>query len=356
MIQVVITGTGSCIPEVRVNNEYFLHKEFYDKNGSKLYQNSNATISKFSEITGIEERRYALPDQNASDLGYMAAQQAITNANVDKETIDYIIVAHNFGDVPTDSNRSNQVPTLASRIKALLAIKNPNCVAYDLPFGCPGWVEGIIQAKYFIQSGDAKKCLVIGTETLSRIIDPYDRDSMIFSDGAGAAMVEASSSPTSGIRAHKSQTYALGYIETLNMDTSYSPFDENKNNVYLKMAGRKVYEFAITHVPALIRDVLDKSGKRIEDVKKVLIHQANEKMDYAILERVFQLYGMKNFPKEIMPMTIQKLGNSSVATVPTLLDLLFRGQLENHHVEKGDVIILASVGAGMNINAIVYEM
>jgi 3-oxoacyl-[acyl-carrier-protein] synthase-3 len=356
MTHVIITGTGSCIPEVRITNEEFLHQTFYDKNGSKLYQNSNTTILKFAEITGIEERRYALPHQNSSDLGYIAATQAISNAKIDKESIDYIIVAHNFGDVPSESNRSNQVPTLASRIKALLEIKNPDCIAYDLPFGCPGWVEGVIQAKYFIQSGDAKTCLVIGTETLSRIIDPYDRDSMIFSDGAGAVILEASTTNGSGILSHKTQTHALGYIETLNMDHSYSPFDENKENVYLKMAGRKVYEFAITHVPTLIRDAIDKSGKRIEDIKKVLIHQANEKMDYAILERVFQLYGKKSVSKDIMPMTIQNLGNSSVATVPTLLDLLLRGQLEEHHVNPGDVIVLASVGAGMNINAIVYQV
>jgi 3-oxoacyl-[acyl-carrier-protein] synthase III len=174
-VRTVITGTGSYIPEIKIENSNFRSSTFFEKNGDKVNRSTDYVIEKFREITGIEERRYANANQSASDLGFLAAHEAIEDANIDKEKLDYIIVAHNFGDVESGSNRSSLVPTLASRIKALLKIVNPDCVAYDLPFGCPGWVEALIQANYFIKSGDAKKCLVVGTETLSRIIDPFDR-------------------------------------------------------------------------------------------------------------------------------------------------------------------------------------
>ena len=356
MIQPVITGTGSCIPEVVVPNDAFLSAQFFDKDGGKLYQSNKSIIEKFAAITGIEERRYAQSDLNASDLAHTAALEAIVSSGLDKETLDYIIVAHNFGDVAFESNRANLVPTLASRVKALLQIQNPDCVAYDLPFGCPGWVEAMIQASYFIRSGDAKKCLVIGAETLSRIIDPHDRDSMIFSDGAGAAVLEAGGPGKKGVLAHKTQTHAVDLINVLNMQHSCSPFSDGKQDLFIKMQGRKVYEFALSNVPLVIKSALDKAGVSIEQVSKVLVHQANAKMDKASLARVFQLYGQTNASEHIMPMTINKLGNSSVATVPTLLDLLLKGKLKGHSVKEGDIVVLASVGAGMNVNAIVYRM
>jgi 3-oxoacyl-[acyl-carrier-protein] synthase-3 len=356
MIQTIITGTGSYIPENVVTNDSFLHAQFFEKNGDKLYQSNKAIVEKFASITGIKERRYARPDQNASDLGYLAALEAIANAGIDKEALDYIIVAHNFGDVAYESNRSSMVPSLASRVKALLQIHNPDCVAYDLPFGCPGWVEGLIQASYYIRSGDAKKCLVVGTETLSRIIDRHDRDSMIFSDGAGAAVLEAGSSADQGIIAHKSQTYAVDLVSVLNMGHSCSPYSDDGHDLFIKMQGRKVYEFALTNVPGVIKGLLDKAKVGIHQVTKLLIHQANEKMDKAILARLFQLYDQQQIPTGVMPMTIDRLGNSSVATVPTLLDLMRRGKLKGHSVKQGDIIVMASLGAGMNINALIYRV
>ena len=121
------------------------------------------------------------------------------------------------------------------------------------------------------------------------------------------------------------------------------------------MHGRKIYEFALSNVPKAMASCLEKSGVPIEKVKKVLIHQANEKMDEAIIHRFFKQY-KQSPPEGIMPMSIHKLGNSSVATVPTLFDLMMKGKLENQELKKGDVIIFASVGSGMNINAIVYKM
>jgi 3-oxoacyl-[acyl-carrier-protein] synthase-3 len=352
MIKSVIIGTGSYIPEVKVANAVFADHLFLEKGGVVLKHNNDLIIEKFQEITGIAERRYAKPDQQASDLGALAAERAIAAAGIDKETVDYIIVAHNFGNVSYGSTRSNLLPSVGSRIKAALQIHNPNCVAYDMAFGCPGWVEGLIQANLFIKAGAAKRCLVIGTETLSRVIDPHDRDSMIYSDGSGAVVVEAQEASI-GIIAHKTQTHAIDHSMLLYMDKSNTK--EDRDDLYVKMNGRKVYEFALSHVPLVVKEVLDTAHVDIREIKKVLIHQANDKMDAAILARLFKLFGHDEVPAGVMPMTISWLGNSSVATIPTMLDLILHGQMEDHEIVKGDKVIFASVGAGMNINAVLYQ-
>jgi 3-oxoacyl-[acyl-carrier-protein] synthase-3 len=353
MIASVIRATGSYIPERKIGNSEFLKSDFFEKNQTKVLKGNDVIIEKFKEITGIGERRYANVNQQASDLGFLAAEDALTSSGIDKESLDYIIVAHNFGDVASDSNRVNLVPSLGSRIKFLLKIKNVDCVAYDLPFGCPGWVEALIQANYFIRSGDAKRCLVIGTETLSRVIDPHDRDSMLYSDGAGAVILEGSSQQK-GIVAHKTQTHSFEHANLLNMDRSYSA-NFKQDDLFIKMNGRKVYEFALNQVPLLIKEMLDKANVSISCIKKILIHQANGKMDSAIFERLFKLYGLKAPTEDLMPMTISWLGNSSVATVPTLLDLILKGKFPGQSIESGDKILMASVGAGMNVNAILYQ-
>lgn len=354
-IRSVFVATGSYIPETEIGNSNFLSNSFFEKDGSPVLKNNAIVIEKFKEITEIENRRYASDNQKASDLGYLAAKDALDSSGIDKETLDFIIVAHNFGDIAVDSNRTDMVPSLASRIKHLLAIQNPDCVAYDLPFGCPGWVEAAIQANYYIRSGDAKRCMIIGTETLSRIIDPHDRDSMLYADGAGAAILEARTDTTEGISSHKTQTFAFEYAELLRMDKSYSLSHTESANLYLKMNGRRLYEFALCKVPLVIKTAIDKAKLTLSDIKKVIIHQANGKMDLAILQRLFKLYDKADIPAGIMPMTISWLGNSSVATVPTLLDLLLKGKLDGQSVNRGDNVIIASVGAGMNINAIVYQ-
>ncbi|HNW88396.1 MAG TPA: 3-oxoacyl-[acyl-carrier-protein] synthase III C-terminal domain-containing protein [Bacteroidales bacterium] len=122
------------------------------------------------------------------------------------------------------------------------------------------------------------------------------------------------------------------------------------------MNGRKLYQYALENVPQAIKECLEKNGTHLSKINKVLIHQANGKMDDAILKRLYGLYDMKDVPEGIMPMSISWLGNSSVATLPTLFDLILKGKLEPHKINQGDTIVFASVGAGMNINAMVYKM
>ena len=353
MIHSKISGTGTFIPSFKKTNADFINEAFLNADGSDFAADNADIIEKFKAITGIEERRYATDDFNTSDLAYLASVKAIEDAEINPEELDYIIFAHNFGDVSKDSVQSDILPSLATRVKFKLGIENPNCVAYDILFGCPGWIQGVIQSQAFIKAGIAKKCLVIGAETLSRVVDKFDRDSMIYSDGAGACIVEATNEQTSGILSFADQTFAKEEAYYLFFGESYNKNSEG-NIRYIKMLGRKIYEFALSKVPLAMKSALDKSGVAIDDVKKIFIHQANEKMDEAIIQRFYRLY-KKRVPEGIMPMSIHELGNSSVATVPTLLDMVIKNQIPNQQIEKGDVFILASVGAGMNINAIVYK-
>ena len=348
-----ITGTGSYIPELIKKNNAFINRDFYTLEGESIETPADIVIDKFKAITGISERRYADDKLTASDLGAFAGNKALEDAKIDPETLDYIICAHNFGDVKHKTIQSDILPCLAARIKHLLKIKNPKCVAYDILFGCPGWVEGVVQAQAFIKAGMAKRCLVIGAETLSRVVDPFDRDSMIYADGAGATVIEASEEE-GGIIAHESASYTHDEIYHLFFGNSNDK-SQDEDVRYIKMYGRKIYEFALNNVPNALKNCLDKSGFSINEVKKILIHQANEKMDEAIIQRFYKLYGLQA-PKGVMPMTINTLGNSSVATVPTLFDLVARGEFEGQEVNPGDVVMFASVGAGMNINAVIYRV
>lgn len=352
----VITGTGSYIPTNIVTNNDFARHVFYTADQQELSTAPEEIVEKFKQITGISERRYTTDNITAADIGYEAAKLAIEDSNADPESIDQLIVAHNFGNVIKNTVQTAVVPSLASIIKNKLGIRNPSCIAYDVLFGCPGWLQGIIHADAFFKAGIAKKALVVGTETLSRVIDIYDRDSMIFSDGAGAAVLEwiEGTELSSGIIGSSSQTYAINEVDYINMSMSYYPGSDPKVR-YLKMKGRKVYEFAVKQVPSAMKECLDSNGISINEVKKIFIHQANEKMDDAIIARLYKLYGIDNPPANVMPMSIQWLGNSSVATIPTLLDLVRKGLVDPHELNKGDIILFASVGAGMNVNAVCYR-
>lgn len=347
-----IIGVGNYIPTKTITNLFFDTYNFLDESGESLKQDNATIADKLKEITGIEERRYAENEQVTSDLGFLAAQAAIENSGIDPETIDYIIFAHNFGDVRFGTIQSDMVPSLAARVKHLLKIENNFCVAYDVLFGCPGWIEGMIQGHAFIKAGIAKRCLVIGAEALSRVVDIHDRDSMIYADGAGAAILELSNDD-SGIKSHLSASFTLREKDYLYFGKSYN--NESCPDIrYIKMNGRKIYEFALMNVPKAMKKCFDESGYSIEQLNKIIIHQANEKMDEAIINRFYKLYGTP-VPDDVMPMVIHKLGNSSVATIPSLLTMILNGELPQHKLQKGDIALFASVGAGMNINAFVYK-
>src|SRR5438105_7919197 len=352
----VIAATGSHIPTVVVPNEHFLKHDFHGPDQKRINKSNDEILRQFESITGIRERRYVPDDLVTSDIAFDAARKALQSSGVHGEDLDYIIVAHNFGDVRAGSLRSDLVPALAARVKNRLEIENPRTVAVEVVFGCPGWLQGVIFADSMIRSGDIKRAMIIGAETLSRISDPHDRDSLIYADGAGATIVEARRTDEKiGILAHAVRSDTLEHSSMLRMGHSYK--DETfLEALFLKMEGRKLYKYALQTVAGSIKECLDRAGVCLDQVKKILIHQANGKMDEAILRALYELHGVKEPPRDVMPMTISWLGNSSVATLPTMLDLIEKGQLDGHALESGDNIIFASVGAGMNINAVVYRV
>lgn len=351
----IITGSGSYIPEVEVENINFIENPFCTDDGRRIQNSNQEVIKKFKEITGIETRRYVDDSQSCSQIATIAAKRAIENSGVNPEEIDMIIVAHNFGDVIKGSNQTDIVPSIASRVKHELGIENEFCVPYDIIFGCPGWIQGLIQAHMYMRAGEAKKCLVIGSEVLSRVVDPFDRDTMIFADGAGAVILEAKEETHQrGILSHATVSHTKEERHFLNIGESFNKFG-NDHTKFIKMKGHKIYQYSLTQVPKAIKHCMDKIELDLNDVSKILIHQANEKMDEAIVKRLYRAFGIKDVPQNIMPMIIDKLGNSSVATVPTLYDMIMRGDLPKHSIKEGDNLILASVGAGMNINCIAYK-
>ena len=353
MPNTIIIGSGSYIPTKVIGREHFMDSVFYTDEGDRIDKPNAEIIQKFVEITEIENRRYMEDGEFNSDLGYRAAKEAIYDAQIDQEEIDYIIYASNFGEVD-QNGMTNFMPSMSARVKNKLGIKNRKCVNYDMIFGCPGWVEAMILADTLIKAKKAKLILVVGSEALSRVTDAFDRNKMIFADGAGAVVVKATDDENVGIIADSTicdNDAELNYLE----NAPSLKRDEDRRPLYIRMHGRKIYEYALKNVPDAIKETIDKAGLTIDDIDKILIHQANAKMDYAMISRLHKLYGKTDYDHAIAPMTIQEFGNSSVATIPTMFDLIMKGEMKGHTFKEKGNIVFASVGAGMNINAIVYR-
>lgn len=350
-----IIGSGSVLPSIKKANNAFWSHTFFNKSNELMTKTNPAITAKFEEVAGIVERRVAEEGIKASDLGAQAAQLAIDSSGIDPETLDYIIVAHNFGDVTFGTIQSDLLPNLAAKIKQKLNIKNSRCVAYDILFGCPSWVQAFIQANYYIQSGDVKRIMVVGADTVSRMTDPHDIDGMLFADGAGAAILEAvevdENNPV-GVLSHLTVSDCLSEADYLKMGPSLKLETEGQ---FIRMYGKGVFRYAVTKVPEAMNECLAKAGLRLEDVDKFVMHQANMKMNKIILKRLYESNGYDDYPEEMMPLVVHKLGNSSAATVPTVLDLIVKGVMDGHSINKGDIVVFASVGAGMHANCVVYK-
>ncbi|WP_175622017.1 3-oxoacyl-ACP synthase III family protein [Chryseobacterium schmidteae] len=353
MPNTIIIGSGSYLPNRVIGRDFFLDSEFYTDEGVKIDKPVEETIAKFVEITEIENRRFIDEDLSNSQIGFEAAKIAIADANVDQEELDYIIYASNFGEV-TVNGYVDFMPTMAARVKNKLGIKNRKCITYDMIFGCPGWVEAMILADNLIKAKVAKTILVIGAETLSRVTDPYDRNRMIFADGAGAVVVQATDEENVGIIAHNTICDNGPELNYLANGPSINE-ESDQTRLFVRMQGRKIYEYALKNVPGAIKETIEDAKLSIEDIDKILIHQANAKMDYAMIDRLHKLYNVKDYDHSVSPMTVQDLGNTSVATIPTMFDLIIKGKMEGHTFKDKGNIVMTSVGAGMNINAIVYK-
>jgi 3-oxoacyl-[acyl-carrier-protein] synthase III len=352
---IIIKGMGSFLPVRIIPNEYFLQHHFYEGTGKKSEKPIAEIVAKLEAITGIRERRYIPENETSVPLMTAASANAIANAQLQVNDLQGIIVAHNAGNMLTDGKGIQSVPNMAALLKNALKVENHDCFAYDILFGCPGWVQGVIQAKQILaDSEDTNHILVVGIEVASRMLDPHDLDSMIFADGCGACIVSRNDEPQTGILSYATYSHAQEDIACIYQGSSYNDDFEQQNLV--KMNGREVYKYATTWVPRVIKKALDKIGKNIDDVDMFLFHQANGKMLSAIAHNIATLYERKDYNFEgKIPTTIEFLGNTSVATIPTMMDLIRQHKLGDFEFKKGQLVVMASVGAGMHCNALVYQ-
>jgi 3-oxoacyl-[acyl-carrier-protein] synthase III len=349
----VIKGSGSVIPELVVPNEHFNDRVFYDKSGVKLPKQGEEMTMKLESITGIRERRYVPFDQDSRPLMTEAARLAIESSGLGPNDLDGIIVAHNAGNMLIDENYFHTVPNMAALLKNTLGITNYECFAYDILFACPGWLQAAIQAHQAIQNGDAENILVVGIEIASRLLDPHDLDSMILADGCGAVVL-SKGDENKGVLSCATFSHAQSDVNNIYLGKSNNP--EQGGNCWFKMNGKEVYKYATTWVPKVVKKALDKANLSVTDIDMFLFHQANDKLIHAIAKNLAELYetDLARFDGKL-PMTIQFLGNTSVATIPTMLDLILRGKLEGYEINEGNTVVMASVGAGMHCNAVVYR-
>lgn len=349
-----VVGVGACAPAIVLPNASFHSRVFFDRAGEPVKKTGAVVVERFREITGICERRHAPPEQTTSDLAARAGQEAIAAAGLRGEELDAIVVAHNWGDVG-DDGVPDAVPNLAARVKNKLGIRNRSCVAYDVVFGCSGWLQALIQADAFIRLNEMRNVLVIGADAISRVVDPDDVDSLLFGDGAGAAVV-AAASDGSGLLAHASISHCEGDLSYLTMGTGYGPRGCEDPRRFLKMRGREVFRFAVRHVPPLVLKCLAKAGVELDSVSKILVHQANGRLVRAVVERTAELAGLALDVDTVAPLSVTSLGNCSVATIPMLWDAVASRRLPGHTLDPGSVVVLAAVGAGMHATCAAYRL
>lgn len=353
-MKTIIKGTGHHLPERIIENSYFLASRFLDKNGQINPKPTDQIIAKLEAITGIKSRRYINDDEDSVPLMTKASYNAIQDAGINKEKIDGIIVTHNAGNMLPDGKGYHTIPNMAALLKHSLAIKNYKCFAYDVLFGCPGWLQGMVSAHQAIQMKDAHTVLVVGIEVASRFVDVYDLDAMILADGCGAAVVSASNDMDGGVISYATYSHAQEDLSCIYQSSSFNK--EIDNFSLFKMNGREVYKYATIWLPRVIKDALDKASLTASDVSMFLFHQANGKMLHAIANNLAEMYNLKNLSFDgKIPTTIEFTGNTSVATIPTMLSMIRKNQLGKYHIIKGDIVVFASVGAGMHCNAMVYQ-
>ena len=315
-----IIGTGSCLPEAIVTNDYL----------STIMDTSDEWIS---SRTGIKER-HLVKEETTASLSLEAGRRALAEAGVAPEELDMIIVGTLTGDYIT--------PSTACEVQAGLGAVN--AVAFDINAACAGFLFSLHTVNAYIQCGMCRTALLIGAETLSRIMDWGDRSTcVLFGDGAGAAVVEAQEG---GLIAYDqgSDGEKGKYLACRNRTNNNPLVQTEKNYSYTQMDGQEVYKFAVTYVPNSIHKVLEKAGLQPEDIKYYLLHQANLRIIQAVAKRL-------KISLDRFPISLDHCGNVSAASVPILLDDVNRKGM----LQKGDKIILSGFGGGLTWGTCLIE-
>jgi 3-oxoacyl-[acyl-carrier-protein] synthase III len=317
-----IVGTGSHIPERVLTNQEL----------EAMVETSDEWIR---VRTGIRERRVAGPDEAASDMGLIASVRALSDAGVSASDLDLILVATCTPDM--------MFPNTASIIQTHLGASRAVCM--DISAACSGFVYALETASRFIQSGAYNRVLIVGTEKMSAIVDWHDRSTCIlFGDAAGAAVVCAGPPDTGGVLdSVLGSDGQLGNLLMIPAGGSRAPTSEltlREGGHFIKMAGRDVFKYAVTHMTRTINELLERNGLTSADISLVVPHQANLRIIHAIQSKL-------GVGDEKVFVNVDKYGNTSAASVILALDEAVRAG----RVKKGDILVLVAFGAGFTWGA-----
>lgn len=323
-MNIKIKGTGSAVPKLRVTNDDL----------SKLMDTSDEWIK---SRTGIEARHLAV-EETTTSMSVEAAEKALADAGIKAVELDIIIAATVTPD--------KFLPNLACEVQSALGAAD--AVAFDINAACSGFLFALNTAKMYLDSGMYQNALVIGAETLSKIMDWEDRSTcVLFGDGAGAVVLNAEESSVEGdagiLSLVQGSDGARGMALNCDNRPVNNPFVKNDKSLsYVHMNGQEVYKFAVRTVPEAIKEAVEKSGYSVDDIDLFVLHQANYRIIESVAKRLHQ-------PMEKFPTNLQECGNISAASVPILLD-----NVNNHGMIKaGDKIVLAGFGAGLTWGATV---
>lgn len=316
-----ILGTGSSLPQKIVSND-------------DLAQVMDTSDEWISSRTGIKMRHIAV-EETTTSMSVDAAKKALCDASVDAEDIDLIIAATVSPDYI--------FPTLACEVQAALGAVH--ATAFDIGAGCSGFLFALATADAYFASGRFQKALIIGAETLSKMMDWSDRSTcVLFGDGAGAAVVSAEGtqllsmvqgSDGAGGMALKCDNRPVRNLYRQGALAQYA---------FTEMNGSEVYKFAVRTVPKAINEALEKAGISEDEVSLYLLHQANLRIIESVSKRLHQ-------PMDKFPTNLEECGNISAASVPILLDKVRKDGM----IGEGDKIVLAGFGAGLTWGACVIE-
>ena len=299
-----ILGTGSALPEKVVTNDDL----------ARVMDTSDEWIR---TRTGIQKRHIAV-NETTTSMAVEAAKKALDEAKISINDLDLIIAATVSPDYI--------FPTLACEVQAAVGAKN--ATAFDLGAGCSGFLFALATADAYFKTGRYKNALIIGAETLSKMMDWGDRSTcVLFGDGAGAAVVSAQGEQ----------------LLSMVVNNLYHQMGAQQYS-FTQMEGSAVYKFAVRTVPHAISEALEKAGVPVDDVKLFVLHQANLRIIASVAKRLRQ-------PMEKFPTNLEECGNISAASVPILLDKVRKDGM----ISKGDKIVMAGFGAGLTWGACVIE-
>jgi len=325
MIRAKIMGTGSYVPARVLTNDEL----------SSMVETSDEWIT---TRTGIKERRIADDKEMSSDLGIRAARTAMTKAGIGPEALDLIIVATATPDM--------LFPSTAAYVQRALGARN--VAAFDLTAVCAGFIFGLSVAEQYLKTGRYKTILLIGAETMSRIVDWTDRETCIlFGDGAGAVVLQGSEGEGGVLstRIYTDGSYAdLLYAPGLEIGSGKGHASPDGKRNCIRMKGSETFKLAVNFMTGAAKEVLDENKLLPEDLHLLIPHQANERIIKAVAKRL-------RIPREKVFMNLQKYGNTSAASIPIALDEVAR----ENRLSEGDLVLLVGFGGGLTWGASVIR-